>query len=654
MKLSEALAAAGSPRSWASWILALAILLPSSLAAEEGILVLHVKDTKGKPVANVDFTPEGDGSKGTTNTLGKARIKLAPATRPGAWLTLQIFARKGGPDWVIVSPWNLRVQVPSFANETDNYVPVVLGERGSRELLENDQAVEAVAARILEKFGPRLDKSEISDEERKRVLAEQATAFGLEPEEIDKAIRAWGAKAKDPYKAGLAALYGQNYPKAAERLAESLELRKREQAEADAKVAEAAFFLGQALSKQAKYQEAATAYREALKAGGETVARLNNLGLALLEAGDPQGASFPLERSLELSEKSLGAEHPDVAKSLNSLGGLYTEQGRYKEAELLYRRSLKIFEKVLGPEHANTAMSLSNLAALHYMQGRYREAEPLYQRSLKIQEKVSGPEHLDVAIGLSNLAALYNTQGRYTEAETLYQRSLKVFEKVLGPEHPDVARIMNNLAGLYDAQGRYKEEEPLHQRSLKIFEKTLGPDHPTVAMSLNNLAEVYRAQGNYKEAEPLYLRSLGIVEKIFGPEHPNVATSLSNLAVLNNAQGRYAEAESLYQRALKIQEKVLGPEHPDVAWSLNNLAVFLFERGKVEEAENSSRRAVILAEQNLGACHPITATMLENRAVILNGQGLKHDAELLFDRVKKIQAGECRDPDQPSNPTERP
>ncbi|HVF59064.1 MAG TPA: hypothetical protein VNJ70_04545 [Thermoanaerobaculia bacterium] len=65
-------------------ILALAILFPSSLAAEHEILVLHVKDTKGKPVANVDFTPEGDASKGTTDKFGKARIKLAPATHPGA------------------------------------------------------------------------------------------------------------------------------------------------------------------------------------------------------------------------------------------------------------------------------------------------------------------------------------------------------------------------------------------------------------------------------------------------------------------------------------------------------------------------------------------------------------------------------------------
>jgi tetratricopeptide (TPR) repeat protein len=220
-------------------------------------------------------------------------------------VTLQILPRKGGPDWVFVSPWDQRTLVPPFANESESFVPVVLGERGSRDLLASDQAIKAVAARTLEQLGPRLDKSEITDEERKRVLAEQAAAFGLKPEEVDKAIRAWGTKAEDPYDAGLAALYERNYPKAVERLTESLELRRQERAEADAKVAEAAFFLGQTLYEQGNYREAAAAYRESLDAGGEESIGLNNLGLALLKAGDLQGASSPLQRSLELDEKRL-------------------------------------------------------------------------------------------------------------------------------------------------------------------------------------------------------------------------------------------------------------------------------------------------------------------------------------------------------------
>ncbi len=40
-------------------------------------------------------------------------------------------------------------------------------------------------------------------------------------------------------------------------------------------------------------------------------------------------------RSLAISEKTLGTEHPDVATSLNNLAELYRAQGRDHEAERL-------------------------------------------------------------------------------------------------------------------------------------------------------------------------------------------------------------------------------------------------------------------------------------------------------------------------------
>ena len=61
-------------------------------------------------------------------------------------------------------------------------------------------------------------------------------------------------------------------------------------------------------------------------------------------------------------EKSLGPNHPDVARSLNNLAQLYRDQGRYADAEPLYKRALAIYEKSLGPDHRDVATALSNLA----------------------------------------------------------------------------------------------------------------------------------------------------------------------------------------------------------------------------------------------------------------------------------------------------
>ncbi len=69
-------------------------------------------------------------------------------------------------------------------------------------------------------------------------------------------------------------------------------------------------------------------------------------------------------RALEIREKQLGPDHPDVAESLNCLAILFQAQGNYANAETLYRRALEIDEKKLGLEHPYTKIVRKNLKSL--------------------------------------------------------------------------------------------------------------------------------------------------------------------------------------------------------------------------------------------------------------------------------------------------
>ena len=289
----------------------------------------------------------------------------------------------------------------------------------------------------------------------------------------------------------------------------------------------------------------------------EVTRLLNQTGLYLKARARYTEAEPLYRRALHIREKTLRAEHPNVAQSLNNLAELYRTQGQYAQAEPLFQRALSILEKALGAEHLNVATSLNNLAGLYHTQGQYAQAESLYQRALHIWEKALGAEHPDVATSLNNLAVLYNAQGQYAQAEPLYQRALDIREKVLGPVHPDVAQSLNNLAGLYDDQGQYAQAEPLYQRALAIDEKALGPEHPGLAIDLNNLAMLYDAQGQYAQAEPLYQCALHICEKTLGAEHPNTITIRMNLASLHEIRKQATKAKSLYQRALTVLKKML-------------------------------------------------------------------------------------------------
>ncbi|MBT7486116.1 MAG: tetratricopeptide repeat protein, partial [Rhodospirillales bacterium] len=71
-----------------------------------------------------------------------------------------------------------------------------------------------------------------------------------------------------------------------------------------------------------------------------------------------------IKRSLAITEKAVGSQHPDMATRLNNLASLYRDQGRYAAAEPLYKQSLAIWEKALGPQHPNVGAGLNNLAEL--------------------------------------------------------------------------------------------------------------------------------------------------------------------------------------------------------------------------------------------------------------------------------------------------
>jgi tetratricopeptide (TPR) repeat protein len=220
------------------------------------------------------------------------------------------------------------------------------------------------------------------------------------------------------------------------------------------------------------YQDLLHEYQKKLPIDGHLLVGLRlKLANAYYDLGQYQKAIEHAKQALQLANKILDQDHPDMAASLNSLGLYYTAQGRYAEAETLHQRALQIIETALGPHHTHVATSLNNLALLNVIQGKYAEAESLFRRSLEIREKVLGTDHPDVANSFNNLAGLYDNQGKYDKAELLYQRTLQIVEKALGQDHPNVATGLENYAALLRQTSRKKEAALLEEQARAIRAK---------------------------------------------------------------------------------------------------------------------------------------------------------------------------------------
>ena len=323
--------------------------------AEQGYVLVLVQDTQHHPVRGVEIGIEGVGGSKLTGDDGKAQLAVGAGTKAGDWLPLSILHSPPGKDLVMNSPWDYRAQVPPFEDKPENFIRVVVVQRGDRTALENGSVLTSLAEKIINANSSKPADRSTPPQDPKVNLAAVAEQYGLKPDEVDHAIRAWGAKTTDPYEAGLAALYERNYPKATAQLQDSLNQREEKLA-ADQKaftqdqcqVADAACFLGKSLYYQGKFRESAHAYGRCLQIRPDDPIVLYNLALALAESGDYAGAGPLYRRALAIREITLGPDHPDVATVLNGLAVLLSSKGDYAEAEPLFRRALQIREKALG------------------------------------------------------------------------------------------------------------------------------------------------------------------------------------------------------------------------------------------------------------------------------------------------------------------
>ncbi len=130
-------------------LLLIFILATCTVFAEDGILVLVVTDTEQHPFANVQIGTAGEGgSPQFTDQNGKARLKLPPSTKPAGWVNLLLLNAPNGLDVTFISPFDSRVRVPPFDNESENYDPVVLAKRGDKSMLESGSGMLALHATI--------------------------------------------------------------------------------------------------------------------------------------------------------------------------------------------------------------------------------------------------------------------------------------------------------------------------------------------------------------------------------------------------------------------------------------------------------------------------------------------------------------------------
>ena len=221
----------------------------------------------------------------------------------------------------------------------------------------------------------------------------------------------------------------------------------------------------------------------------------NNLSTIFRNFGDYEKALKYRFKALDIEEKVLDENHPQLAGSYNNTSSIYLDLGDYEKALEYNLKAIAIIEKVLEPNHPDFATSYNNIAAIYSALGDYEKALEYNLKSIAICEKVFKPNHPDFATSYNNIAATYSSLGNYEKALEYNLRSITIREKILEPKHPDLATSYLNIAVTYYYLKIYKKAKYYINKAVKIYKKFLPKDRPELKSALSRLEKIYKAMG---------------------------------------------------------------------------------------------------------------------------------------------------------------
>jgi uncharacterized protein (TIGR02466 family) len=224
--------------------------------------------------------------------------------------------------------------------------------------------------------------------------------------------------------------------------------------------------LGVSQEAQKKFKEAAVSYRNALKIQPQFAEMQFNLGSALYQSGDIQGAIQHYQKAIQIK--------PELVVAYFNLGIAYQDQSQFDRALSAYQKAIELepgFYEAYG-----------NKGAIYLLQGDFDAAILFFQQSLNIQDHARG--HL-------NLGNAYRNQGHLEKASHSYQRAVEM--------NPQDAETCSALGDALWHQGKIQEANKYLRQAV-----ALNTENP---IANYNLATFLHDNKKFQEAYNFYKAS---------------------------------------------------------------------------------------------------------------------------------------------------
>jgi tetratricopeptide (TPR) repeat protein len=338
---------------------------------------------------------------------------------------------------------------------------------------------------------------------------------------------------------------------------------------------------------------------------------------ALLESWPSEEPPAWLAESLRACTSSLwhaagdllwaGGCHPVLMRAGDSL-----DQARLTGPAADYWRDLaSVSERLLGADHPDTLAAVQKLTAAYLAAGRTTDAVRWVQWVLDRRARTLGRDHRDVLAARRDLGHALVAAGQLQDAVGVLEQLAADTERLYGPDNLETMGARDELAAAYLAIGQPAEAADLYRGTLTGRERVQGARNPETLVTRQGLADASLADGRVKEAISAYKKVLSGREKELGPNDLQTLEVHGKLGAAYHAQGKMASAVSSYERARDGYERALGPDNRLTLRTSLRLAAALNEVGRMGDARTLLRATASRCERVLPPGDPLTAEVLE-------------------------------------------
>ena len=272
-----------------------------------------------------------------------------------------------------------------------------------------------------------------------------------------------------------------------------------------------------------------------------------------------------------------------------------------------WRDLASVSERLLGADHPDTLIAVQRLIAAYLAAGRTTDAVRWVQWVLDRRARTLGRDHRDVLAARRDLGHALVAAGQLRDAVGVLEQLAADTERVYGPDNLDTLGARDELAAAYLAIGQTAEAADLYRSTVAGRERTQGARHAQTLVTRQGLGDASLADGRIKDAVSAYKKVLSGREKEFGRDDLQTIEVHSKLGAAYHAQGKMASAVYSYEQARDGYERTLGPDNRYTLSTSLQLALALNEVGRLGDARELLRATVVRCERALPPGDELTA-----------------------------------------------